>query len=92
MANRADAEPFLMEFRERLVRFGLELHPDKTRLIEFGAVRRPRPKTVWRGIAGDLHLSWVHPLLWATHEQRSLQRLAHDGEEANGCEAPVDQG
>ena len=25
-----------MEFRERLVRFGLELHPDKTRLIEFG--------------------------------------------------------
>src|SRR5262252_4820687 len=34
--HRADAERFLMEFRERLVRFGLELHPDKTRLIEFG--------------------------------------------------------
>src|SRR5215472_12830441 len=34
--NRADAERFLAEFRERLVRFGLELHPDKTRLIEFG--------------------------------------------------------
>ena len=34
--NRADAERFLSEFRERLVRFGLELHPDKTRLIEFG--------------------------------------------------------
>jgi hypothetical protein len=34
--NRADAERFLREFRERLVRFGLELHPDKTRLIEFG--------------------------------------------------------
>src|SRR5215467_6951874 len=34
--NRADAERFLVEFRERLVRFGLELHPDKTRLIEFG--------------------------------------------------------
>ena len=32
----ADAERFLAEFRERLVRFGLELHPDKTRLIEFG--------------------------------------------------------
>src|SRR6516162_9709554 len=27
---------FLAEFRERLVRFGPELHPDKTRLIEFG--------------------------------------------------------
>ncbi len=34
--RRTDAERFLAEFRERLVRFGLELHPDKTRLIEFG--------------------------------------------------------
>src|SRR5215831_11958234 len=34
--NRADAERFLLEFRDRLARFGLELHPDKTRLIEFG--------------------------------------------------------
>ena len=34
--HRADAERFLLEFRDRLVRFGLELHPDKTRLIEFG--------------------------------------------------------
>ena len=34
--HRADAERFLAEFRERLRKFGLELHPDKTRLIEFG--------------------------------------------------------
>jgi RNA-directed DNA polymerase len=34
--HRADAERFLKEFRERLAKFGLELHPDKTRLIEFG--------------------------------------------------------
>ena len=33
---RADAERFLHEWRERLRKFGLELHPDKTRLIEFG--------------------------------------------------------
>jgi RNA-directed DNA polymerase len=32
----ADAERFLVEFRERLAKFGLELHPEKTRLIEFG--------------------------------------------------------
>ena len=32
----AEADRFLMEFRERLRRFGLELHPDKTRRIEFG--------------------------------------------------------
>ena len=34
--HRTDAERFLKEFRERLAKFGLELHPDKTRLIEFG--------------------------------------------------------
>jgi RNA-directed DNA polymerase len=31
-----DADRFLTEFRERLAKFGLELHPDKTRRIEFG--------------------------------------------------------
>jgi group II intron reverse transcriptase/maturase len=34
--HRADAERFLHEWQERLRSFGLELHPDKTRLIEFG--------------------------------------------------------
>ena len=34
--HREDAERFLNDFRERLAKFGLELHPDKTRLIEFG--------------------------------------------------------
>jgi group II intron reverse transcriptase/maturase len=33
---RADAERFLNAVRERLGQFGLELHPDKTRLLEFG--------------------------------------------------------
>ena len=32
----ADADRFLEDFRERLRKFGLELHPDKTRRIEFG--------------------------------------------------------
>jgi group II intron reverse transcriptase/maturase len=32
----ADADRFLTEFRERLKKFGLELHPEKTRRIEFG--------------------------------------------------------
>ena len=34
--HRTEAEQFLKQFRERLAKFGLELHPDKTRLIEFG--------------------------------------------------------
>ena len=38
-----DARQFLRDLRDRFARFGLELHPAKTRLIEFGrfaAVRR----------------------------------------------------
>ena len=31
-----DAERFLADLRERLAQFALELHPEKTRLIEFG--------------------------------------------------------
>ena len=34
--HRADAERFLADLRDRFAKFGLELHPDKTRLIEFG--------------------------------------------------------
>lgn len=34
--HRQDAERFLLDLQERLARFALSLHPDKTRLIEFG--------------------------------------------------------
>jgi RNA-directed DNA polymerase len=34
--HREDAERFLVDLRERFAEFGLGLHPDKTRLIEFG--------------------------------------------------------
>jgi len=34
--HKDDAERFLSAMRERFAKFGLELHPDKTRLIEFG--------------------------------------------------------
>jgi RNA-directed DNA polymerase len=38
--HRIEAERFLTELRERCARFGLELHPEKTRLIEFGRYAR----------------------------------------------------
>jgi group II intron reverse transcriptase/maturase len=34
--HRADAERFLADLRERFTKFGLELHPEKTRLLQFG--------------------------------------------------------
>ena len=34
--HREEAEKFLADLQERVRKFGLELHPEKTRLIEFG--------------------------------------------------------
>jgi RNA-directed DNA polymerase len=44
--NRTDAEQFLKAFQERLAKFGLEVHAEKTRLIEFGrfAVRNRKQR------------------------------------------------
>jgi group II intron reverse transcriptase/maturase len=42
--TRDDAERFLIELRERFAKFGLSLHPDKTKLINFGPLARGR----WR--------------------------------------------
>jgi RNA-directed DNA polymerase len=46
--HEQDARRFLDELRERFARFGLELHPDKTRLIEFG--RRAARDRAARGL------------------------------------------
>ena len=42
--HRAEAERFLAEFQKRLAKFGLEIHPEKTRLIEFGRFARVNRK------------------------------------------------
>jgi RNA-directed DNA polymerase len=36
LQHRKEAEQLLEQLRERLTKFGLKLHPEKTRLIEFG--------------------------------------------------------
>jgi hypothetical protein len=41
---REEADRFLEQLRERLAQFGRELHPDKTRLIEFGRQATERRK------------------------------------------------
>jgi RNA-directed DNA polymerase len=46
--HQQDARQFLVELRERFAKFGLELHPDKTRLIEFG--RRAARNRAVRGL------------------------------------------
>ena len=58
--HESDARSFLEEMRERLGKFALSLHPEKTRLIEFGRFAAERRKRRGLGQAGDLQLPGLH--------------------------------
>jgi hypothetical protein len=47
--SHAEAKRFLEQLQERLAKFGLELHPEKTRLIEFGRYATERRKRLGLG-------------------------------------------
>ena len=44
LQHKWEAESFLKDLRGRLAKFGLDLHPDKTRLIEFGRFAKANRK------------------------------------------------
>ncbi len=58
--HEADARRFWDAMRARFEQFALELHGDKTRLLEFGRFAAPKSKAARAGQAGDLHLPGVH--------------------------------
>jgi len=59
--HRSDAERFLAELTERFRRFALELHPDKTRLIEFGPFAAANRKRRGQGKPETFHfLGFTH--------------------------------
>jgi RNA-directed DNA polymerase len=70
--HRREAERFLRELRERLLKFGLALHPDKTRLLEFGRFaaenrqKRGQGKPETFDFLGFTHVSGV------THKTRKF--------------------
>ena len=47
--NKSEAERFLADLKERFSKFRLELHPDKTRLLEFGPYAAERRRRDGRG-------------------------------------------
>ena len=53
---KSDAERFWAELTERFRKFALELHPEKTRLLEFGPVRGQEPEEARRRETGDIQL------------------------------------
>ena len=61
--HESDARRFLDEMRERLGKFALSLHPEKTRLIEFGRFAAERPgsgmRRLWRR-------NWSYAGFWVT--------------------------
>jgi hypothetical protein len=71
MDVRMEAERFLKEFRERLAKFGLELHPEKTRLIEFGRFAAQNRKK--RDIEAPCTLPRVQ-----TRRSRQLKRAVNE--------------
>ena len=59
--HRGDADRFLRELRERLQKFSLELHPDKTRVIEFGRYAASNQRTRVAGKLEHFHfLGFLH--------------------------------
>ena len=84
--SAADARRMLADLKERLAKFGLSLHEDKTRLIEFGRLAGHGSTAARRAASGDLRLSRLHPLL-RVDPGRPVHRQAQDAEQAPDAQA-----
>jgi RNA-directed DNA polymerase len=78
--HQADADRFLQNLRERLGKFGLELHPDKTRRIEFGRFaeqnrkRRGDDKPETFDFLGFTHISGKNRLGLFTVRRKTIRK------------------
>ena len=76
---REDAEQFLRALRERLGQFGLTLHPDKTRLLEFGRYAAQNRQERGKGKPETFQFLGLRPQLWADQERRVQDASAYSG-------------
>ena len=78
--HQAEADRFLKDFRERLGKFGLELHPEKTRRIEFGRFaeqnreRRGEGKPETFDFLGFTHISGKNSKGYFTVKRRTIRK------------------
>src|ERR1700682_1197380 len=78
--HRTDAERFLVELKERFLKFGLELHPEKTRLLEFGRFaeqnrkRRGEGKPETFDFLGLTHISGKNRLGRFTVRRKTIRK------------------
>ena len=85
--EESDARRCLAALRERFAKFGLELHPEKTRLIEFGRYAEERRAQTRRWPAGDIRLSGLH-----AHQRQDPARRFHDPPQNVAEEIPSQTG
>ena len=84
--SEVDARQMLADLKERLAKFGLALHEDKTRLIEFGRLPALARRQARRAASGNLRLPRLHPLL-RVDPGRQVHRQAQDAEQAPVAQA-----
>jgi RNA-directed DNA polymerase len=80
--SRAEAEAFLEQLRERMRKFGLEFHPEKTRLIEFGRYARNNRRKSGEGKPETFDFLGLHVYLREDSEEWLVQSQAAHEQEA----------
>ena len=84
--HRGDARQFLSDLRERFAKFGLELHPDKMRLIQFGRYAAGNRKE--RGLGKPetfAFLGFTH--ICGKGQERTVLAKTHHDQEADARKA-----
>jgi RNA-directed DNA polymerase len=88
--HEVDAQRVLVDIRERFAKFGLELHPDKTRLIEFG--RHAARTRAARGVGKPQTFDFTHMCgktrtgrFWVTRKTISKRMRAKLAEVKDQC-------
>lgn len=78
--HRTEAQRFLNELKARLQKFGLELHPEKTRLINFGRFAVMNRKEKGKGkpdtfeFLGFTHMCWTNENGWFTVRRQTIKK------------------
>ena len=102
--HRNEGESFLKQLRERMAEFGLELHSEKTRLIEFGRYARERRKRDGAGkpetfnfpgfthICSTIHKSGQFTVMRKTVGKRMTAKLPDiAAQQRKGMNDPIEQ-
>lgn len=87
--HEVEAARFRGDLQARLERFGLEVHPDKTRLLEFQPIRRAGATCPRGGQAGYVRLPRLHAHLRKVEVGELPASPSHD-EETNARQAAAD--